>query len=250
VRRLGVVLIAAFVAASCRGVGAPGPVGGPGPGGAPAPAPAAAPKAAPVVAPAAPPLPPTTPAAAPNTAPPAAAEAATADIVRDHCLTCHSEDLLRQQRLTAAQWTKTIDKMRKWGSTLPENRAEGLAAFLARQYGREAGPWAAESIPAPKAAELFAPQPAAAFAGGDRARGLALYADRCQPCHEEAGRGGEGSVTIAGRRILDRPADLAELIRTGRGDMPSFDETTNAEIADLIAYLVALPPDPPSSAGP
>ena len=224
-----VALLAAF---ACRGVGAPPPVGSAAPA-----APAAAPttqSAAPAPQPATAPPPAAEPSAAP--APPAGTE-----IVRDHCLTCHSEDLLRQQRLTAAQWTKTIDKMRTWGSTIAPNRVEALAAYLARESGRESGPYAAERLSAADAATLFAPRPVAALEGGDRTRGLTLYVDRCQPCHEEEGRGGEGSVTIAGRRIVDRPADLAELVRSGRGDMPSFAETTDAEIADLLAYLRALP---------
>ncbi len=178
----------------------------------------------------------------------AAPPTASAAIVRDHCLTCHTEDMLQQQRLTAAQWTKAIVKMRGWGSTLPEARVEGLAAFLERQYGKDAGPWTPALLPAHDVAALFSPRPVAAFAGGDRERGLALYADRCQACHEEEGRGGEGSITIAGRRILDRPADLAELIRKGRGDMPYFEETTDAEVADLVAYLRSIPPVPRPSA--
>ncbi|HUD71371.1 MAG TPA: cytochrome c [Dongiaceae bacterium] len=230
-----IALLAAF---ACRGVGAPAPVGSAAPA-----APVAAPATATPATTAAP-----APAPQPATAPPPVVEAPAApappagtEIVRDHCLTCHSEDLLRQQRLTAAQWTKTIDKMRTWGSTIAPNRVEWLAAYLAREYGKDSGPYAAERLSAADAATLFAPRPVAALEGGDRTRGLALYADRCQPCHEEEGRGGDGSVTIAGRRIVDRPADLAELVRTGRGDMPSFAETTDAELADLLAYLRSLP---------
>ena len=188
----------------------------------------------------------TDPPAAP--AAPAVEAPASAAIVRDHCLTCHSEEIVRQQRLTAAQWKKTIDKMRVWGSTLPEARVAGLAAFLEREYGKDAGRFAPETLAAKEAAALFEPRPDSAFAGGDPGRGLALYADRCQACHDEAGRGGEAGLTIAGRRILDRPRDLADLIRKGRGDMPFFDETTDAEVADLVAYLRSVSTAAPGSA--
>src|SRR5688500_11501722 len=42
----------------------------------------------------------------------AAAEAA--------CLSCHSADLLRQQRLTKQQWTGTLTKMANWGVVVPD----------------------------------------------------------------------------------------------------------------------------------
>jgi len=190
---------------------------------------------APAPAPATPAAPAGTPAA------PAAATAPGLEIVRNDCLACHSEDLLKQQRLTRAQWARTIDKMHTWGApTEPEN-IEPLTAYLAATYGPDAGAFAPEPLAADKTAALFAPAPGGDASGGDRGRGQTVYGDQCAACHEEGARGGPDGVALAGRRILDRPADFASLLRSGRGRMPDFSGITDAELADLLAYLRSLP---------
>ena len=163
------------------------------------------------------------------------------DIVRNDCLTCHTEDLLRQQRLTQAQWAKSIDKMHRWGAPTEAENVEALTAYLASSYGRDSGPFSPEALSAEVAAALFEPLPDGTFGGGDRARGLALYRDRCLPCHGEGGRGGPAGVNLVNGRILDRAADFAAVIRRGRARMPEFSDTTDTEAADLLSYLRSLP---------
>lgn len=51
------------------------------------------------------------------------------------CLTCHSTDLVRQQRLTEKQWTATVTKMAGWGADVPESRKETLIAYLVKNFG-------------------------------------------------------------------------------------------------------------------
>ncbi|MGQ0702739.1 MAG: molybdopterin-dependent oxidoreductase [Gemmatimonadales bacterium] len=51
------------------------------------------------------------------------------------CLSCHSADLLRQQRLTERQWTAAVAKMRGWGAPLSEKDGVDLAGYLARHFG-------------------------------------------------------------------------------------------------------------------
>ena len=46
---------------------------------------------------------------------------------RSSCGVCHEDDLIRQQRLTRADWDREIDKMIGWGAQL---RAEDRAGFL------------------------------------------------------------------------------------------------------------------------
>lgn len=59
----------------------------------------------------------------PPTAPPPAG-------FRETCLVCHGEDVIRQQRLTRAQWDREINKMAGWGARVrPEDR-EGLLVYL------------------------------------------------------------------------------------------------------------------------
>jgi sulfite oxidase len=51
------------------------------------------------------------------------------------CLKCHEEDLMRQQRLTRAQWDREINKMAGWTSVDKDDR-EGILNYLAANYGR------------------------------------------------------------------------------------------------------------------
>ena len=51
------------------------------------------------------------------------------------CLSCHSSDILRQQRLTKAQWTGTLTKMVNWGTAIPEGQRDVLLDYLATNFG-------------------------------------------------------------------------------------------------------------------
>ena len=57
------------------------------------------------------------------------------DPYKSACLGCHGEDVVRQQRLTRAQWDREITKMTNWGATVkPENR-DSILNYLVQQYG-------------------------------------------------------------------------------------------------------------------
>jgi mono/diheme cytochrome c family protein len=159
----------------------------------------------------------------------------------DDCLACHTGDMVRQQRLTDKQWAKTVDKMRTWGAPTEDENVAPLVARLVATHPADAGPYVPLTIPAEVAAALFVGQPDGAFSGGDAGRGHALYSDRCAPCHADDAGGGEMGVALAGRHILDRASDLAAVVRAGRGRMPGDESTTDAELADLLAYLRSLP---------
>jgi hypothetical protein len=51
------------------------------------------------------------------------------------CLSCHSTDILRQQRLTEAQWAASVRKMIGWGAEVPEEKRDELVKYLASQFG-------------------------------------------------------------------------------------------------------------------
>ena len=194
-----------------------------------------------------PPPPPPTPGdtiATPAPVVPPEIEKAGVEILRNDCLACHSEDLVRQQRLTEAQWAKNLDKMRGWGAPTEPESVEALTTYLAAAYPREAANYSPETIPADKVPALFDALPDGPFAGGDRERGKALYADRCAPCHGDDARGGEMATTLAGRHCLDRAAEFAEVVRAGRARMPGNEDTTDGEVADLLAHLRSLPAQP------
>src|SRR5262245_35223656 len=144
------------------------------------------------------------------------------EVVEQDCLSCHTEDVLRQQRLTPAQWSKSIDKMRKWGAPIKQEDVEALAGRLAATYGRAASPYRSDTITADKAAALFVSLPDGQFAGGNRTQGRVVYADHCEPCHGGDGRGGDLGTCLSGQHVLDRAPELAVIVRSGRGMMPSW----------------------------
>ena len=53
------------------------------------------------------------------------------------CLSCHSSDIIRQQRLTKAQWTATLTKMINWGTVIPDGQRDVLLDYLAANFGPE-----------------------------------------------------------------------------------------------------------------
>lgn len=89
-----------------------------------------------------------------------------ADVLRARCLSCHGTDLIAQQRLDAAGWTRAVAKMERWGARLDEGERAALVAYLAAEYG-----------PRPRGAA--APRATA----DDPARGEAILQRACLACH-------------------------------------------------------------------
>jgi hypothetical protein len=159
-------------------------------------------------------------------------------LVKNACLSCHSDEMLAQQRLTPTQWSKEVTKMAAWGANLEPGEVAPLAAWLASAYGPDAGPYAAATIAAADAPLEIAPQPDGPFAGGDPERGAPLYADKCSGCRGPDARGHIG-VLLVDRPILYRAPELAETVRRGRGKMAPL-PLTDAQIADILAHLRRL----------
>jgi DMSO/TMAO reductase YedYZ molybdopterin-dependent catalytic subunit len=63
---------------------------------------------------------------------PSAASAAPPQGFRETCLTCHDEDVIRQQRLTRAQWDREINKMTGWGARVESGKRDALLDYLLR----------------------------------------------------------------------------------------------------------------------
>ncbi len=191
--------------------------------------------------PATPPTPPPPPATtnAPKAAQPSTAPAFDgAKVVRKACLSCHAEDMLAQQRLTAAQWTKVVTKMKGWGAGLQDADVAPLSAWLAERYGTDAGAWQAPVIaPAVLSAELEKTSDGP-FANGDVTKGKAMYERKCIGCHAADGRGDIG-ILLVDRPFVWRAADFADVIRKGKGGMPAM-SLSDTEIADTLAYVRSL----------
>jgi hypothetical protein len=53
------------------------------------------------------------------------------------CYACHAADLLAQQRLNEKQWTASVEKMVRWGATVPPEQKDVIVAYLTRHFGPE-----------------------------------------------------------------------------------------------------------------
>lgn len=158
--------------------------------------------------------------------------------VKNACLSCHTEEMLKQQRLTQAQWTKVVTKMVTWGATLEGGEVAPLATYLAETYGLDAGPFEAVAAgPAEAIAELV-PADDAPLPKGDAAAGKPLFADKCSGCHGADARGNVG-VNLVERPVLYRAADFAQIVRKGKGKMTPT-ALDDQKMADVLAHVRSL----------
>jgi len=121
-RRLHALLIACLSCIACAPSAEPAPQ--------PAPEPTPAPTPEPPAAPAAPPseasllhgeLP----------------EGPQLTVMQSRCQICHTLEYVTQQRLSDAQWDKTLTKMQKWGSPLTDGERASLVPYLAATWRKE-----------------------------------------------------------------------------------------------------------------
>jgi cytochrome c5 len=89
------------------------------------------------------------------------------EIVRSRCLACHQSDLIEQQRLSEAAWTREVAKMERWGAPVRDEQRGALVTYLVRHFG-----------PRPRHAP-----PTAAVAVERLARGEAILQRACRQCH-------------------------------------------------------------------
>jgi mono/diheme cytochrome c family protein len=159
-------------------------------------------------------------------------------LVRDACLSCHSEHMLAQQRLTPAQWQKTVGKMVIWGANLDPKEIDPVVAYLVSTSGTGAGPFVPETVPAGDALTEIAALPDDPFPPGDIERGKRLFVDKCSACHGSDARGALG-VALVDKPFLYRAVEFSRTVRRGRGKMIAI-PLGDAEIGDVLAYLRSL----------
>lgn len=92
-----------------------------------------------------------------------------ADIARNQCTTCHEADLIRSQRLSRQGWTREVDKMIRWGATVPDADKEKLIDYLAANFPARHGAATSQAGSSP---------------GSMTDRGKAVFETRCTTCHE------------------------------------------------------------------
>jgi mono/diheme cytochrome c family protein len=59
---------------------------------------------------------------------------AGARVLQTRCVSCHSVDLIEQQRLDVAGWSREADKMMGWGAVLTPDEKTALVDYLARRF--------------------------------------------------------------------------------------------------------------------
>jgi ubiquinol-cytochrome c reductase cytochrome c subunit len=94
--------------------------------------------------------------------------------------------------------------------------------------------------PAPPTVEASAPTPA-----GSAANGKILYGKiGCYQCHSEQGQGGTQGPRLGPRPIAFQA--FLRYVRTPRGEMPPYKVKvmSDKDVADVYAFLQALPPPP------
>jgi len=85
------------------------------------------------------------------------------ELVTTRCVGCHEPDLITQQRLTRPAWSRTLDKMVRWGATVEAGEREPMLDYLSAHFA-----------PKPTVSHLVA------TAGSE-----ALYKRACLMCHED-----------------------------------------------------------------
>jgi len=145
-----------------------------------------------------------------------------------NCSTCHSLDyILMQPKLSAAQWTGTVNKMRKvFGAEISDADAATIASYLAKHYGTGAG------AAAPVARTAMAPS------------GEASFKKYCAGCHAGGGNVLRAEKTLHRKDLeangVRTPADIVHILRDPGPGMPKFDEQSvpDAEARAIAEYVM------------
>jgi len=70
-----------------------------------------------------------------NIAQPAGSSIAQPAGLQTACGVCHGDDVIRQQRLTRAQWDRELNKMTGWGAKVNADERDGILNYLFGNYG-------------------------------------------------------------------------------------------------------------------
>ena len=60
---------------------------------------------------------------------------AGADVLKQRCVRCHESDIITSQKLSLAGWTRSVDKMVRWGAAVTPAEREVLQPYLAAHFG-------------------------------------------------------------------------------------------------------------------
>ena len=170
--------------------------------------------------------------------------------VRENCMICHSDDLIRSQRLTPKQWKAEVEKMVGWGSPLPAELQSPLVEYLSAEYPADAPPAAVEKESLRQLTEANRTVSPLHLPKGDAGRGKMLYDNNCANCHGADAQGAELGPNLVEKPVLLSETAYSEVVRKGRGRMPGFSSLINpAAEADLLTWLQQRRYQPPAAGG-
>jgi len=133
-------------------------------------------------------------------------EGAGVEVLRARCISCHGSDLIESQRLSRDGWTREIEKMIRWGATVPESDRLALTSYLSTHF-----------VPAPVASHEQA------------AQGAAIFKRACLACH--------GTDLTEQQRLTPTgwTREVEKMVRWGAA-------VTDTEKTALVNYLSATFP--------
>lgn len=153
-------------------------------------------------------------------------------VVMTRCTTCHTADLIVQQRLDRNRWNAAVSKMVHWGAQLSEQEQAQVVAYLSTRYGPDA--------PVIPVAEGMKELEEASRQMGSGSQGETLYGRLCVGCHGASAVGGLGP-RLAQNPLIDQDKAFVEVVSKGRGQMPAWASTlTRADILAIQAWLKSL----------
>ena len=91
------------------------------------------------------------------------------DVLNRRCVSCHEADIITSQKLSLIGWTRSVDKMVRWGASITPEERDVLQPYLAQHFA-----------PKPVASHTTAGLPAEALAKA----GAATFKRVCLTCHE------------------------------------------------------------------
>lgn len=56
------------------------------------------------------------------------------DVLNKRCVSCHEADIISGQKLSLTGWTRSVDKMVRWGATITPEERDVLQPYLAQHF--------------------------------------------------------------------------------------------------------------------
>jgi mono/diheme cytochrome c family protein len=154
-------------------------------------------------------------------------------LVRQHCLTCHSAEIIGQQKLNKDSWRAVVKKMADYGLILDASTSEVIAMTLADgAFRQKPGDDRQQIFDLAAQPDLLTVPPQKE---GLAKSGRVLFLSHCAACHG-ADALGETAPRLRGR-VISR-ALFFSTVKHGRRQMPPFESRLNTkDMENILAWL-------------